>query len=189
MTTAEVPEIYARLASAIGPEHWQGAVARQEAAIRLNQFLGDYLRSEYTIAYQLDNLRDLVARSGTVPPGACNDRTIFPALAFAAQVLGVIRLSTPKQTRAFVRRVRTAFSSAENMHGLRLELQAATQFARRGHRVSWHRVNKAGSFDLLVEDLGARSDVGDRQLSRKPEGGNGGKDRVQLDQGSESGHS
>jgi hypothetical protein len=40
------------------------------------------------------------------------------------------------------------------MHGLRLELQAATHFARRGQRVAWHRVNNGGSFDLLIEDLG-----------------------------------
>lgn len=146
--------MYRRLASAIGPEHWQGAVARQEAAIRANHFLGDYLRPEYSIAYELDKLRSLVARFGAVPSAACNDRAIFPALAFAAQVLGVMNLSTPKQARAFIKRVRTAFSSAENMHGLRLELQAATHFTRRGKRVLWHRVNGAGSFDLLVEDLG-----------------------------------
>jgi hypothetical protein len=40
------------------------------------------------------------------------------------------------------------------MHGLRLELQAATHFARRGQRVAWHRVNNGGTFDLLIEDLG-----------------------------------
>ena len=61
MTTAEVPGLYRRLASAIGAEHWQGAVARQEVAIRSNHFLGDYLRSEYAIAYQLDRLRTLWA--------------------------------------------------------------------------------------------------------------------------------
>ena len=40
------------------------------------------------------------------------------------------------------------------MHGLRLELQAATHFTRRGKHVSWHRANNAGTFDLLVDDLG-----------------------------------
>ena len=146
--------MYRRLASAIGAGHWQGAVARQEDAIRSNHFLGDYLRSEYAIAYQLDRLRRLVAGFGTVPHEACNDPSIFPSLAFAAQVLGVLERSTVKQARAFVKRVRTAFSSSENMHGLRLELQAATHFARRGQRVAWHRVNNGGSFDLLIEDLG-----------------------------------
>lgn len=154
MTTAEVPGLYRRLASAIGAEHWQGTVARQEAAIRSNHLLGNYLRSEYAITYQLDRLRALAARYGSVPPEACNDETLFPALGFAAQVFGVMNLSTVKQTRAFTKRVRTAFNSAENMHGLRLELQAATHFTRRGHRVSWYRVNNAGSFDLLIEDLG-----------------------------------
>lgn len=110
MTTAEVPGIYRRLASAIGAEHWQGAVARQEDAIRSNHFLGDYLRSEYAIAYQLDRLRGLVARSGTVPRETCNDPSILPSLGFAAQVLGVLEMSTKKQASAFVKRVRTAFS-------------------------------------------------------------------------------
>lgn len=154
MTTAEVPGVYRRLATAIGAEHWQGAVDRQEEAIRSNHFLGDYLRSEYAIAYQLDRLRRLVERFGAVPHDACNDPSIFPSLAFAAQVLGVLERSTVKQARTFVKRVRTAFSSSENMHGLRLELQAATHFACRGQRVAWHRVNNGGSFDLLIEDLG-----------------------------------
>lgn len=154
MTTAEVPGVYRRLASAIGAGHWQGTVARQEEAIHSNHFLGDYLRSEYAIAYQLDRLRRLVAGFDTVPHDACNDPSIFPSLAFAAQVLGVLEMSTVKQARAFVKRVRNAFSSSENMHGLRLELQAATHFVRRGQRVAWHRVNNGGTFDLLIEDLG-----------------------------------
>lgn len=154
MTTAEMPGVYRRLATAIGAGHWQAAVAQQEEAIRANHFLGDYLRSEYAIAYQLDRLRGLVARFGTVPHEACNDPSIFPSLAFAAQVLGVLERGTVKQARTFVRRVRTAFSSSENMHGLRLELQAATHFARRGQRVAWYRLKNEGSFDLLIEDLG-----------------------------------
>jgi hypothetical protein len=155
MTTAEVPVVYRRLARAIGARHWQGAVARQEEAIRSNLFLADYLRSEYAIADQLDRLRKLVEKFGMVPHEACNDPSVFPSLAFAAQVLGVLERSTVKQARTFVKRVQTAFSSSENMHGLRLELQAATHFARRGQRVAWHRVNNGGSFDLLVEDLGS----------------------------------
>lgn len=154
MTTAEVPGVYRRLASAIGPAYWQAAVARQEDTIRSNHFLGDYLRSEYAIAYQLDRLRRLVARFGTVPHEACNDPSNFPSLAFAAQVLKVLDKSTVKQAKTFVKRVRTAFSSSENMHGLRLELLAATHFVRRGHRVAWHREKNVGSFDLLIEDLG-----------------------------------
>ncbi len=154
MTTAQVSAVYRRLATAIGPEHWQGAVARQEAAIRSNHFLQDYLRSEYTIAYQLDKLRVLVAAHGDVPLQFCNDRSVFPAVGFAAQVLGVLNTCTNKQARTFVKRVRTAFGTAENMHGLRLELQAATHFTRRGKHVTWHRANNAGTYDLLVDDLG-----------------------------------
>ncbi len=154
MTTAEVPGVYRRIASAIGAGHWQGTVTRQEEVIRANHFLGDYLHSEYAIAYQLERLRRLVAKFGTVPREACNDPSIFPSLAFAAQVLGVLEISPAKQAKAFVKRVRTAFNSSMEMHGLRLELQAATHFARRGQRVAWHRVKNEGSFDLLIDDLG-----------------------------------
>lgn len=154
MTTAEVPGVYRRFARAIGEEYWQGAVARQEDAIRSNQFLGDYLRSEYAIAYQLDRVRRLVVRHGILPHEACNDPSLFPSLAFAAQVLEVLNRCTVKQAKTFVKRVRTAFSSSENMHGLRLELLAATHFVSIGNHVAWHRKKSNGSFDLLIEDIG-----------------------------------
>ena len=154
MTTAEVPGVYRRFASAVGTKNWQAAVSRQEDAIRSNHFLGDYLHSEYAIAYQLDELRSLVARFGTVPHEACNDPNIFPSLAFAAQVLKVLDSSTPSQAKTFVKRVQTAFSDSQNMHGLRLELQAATHFVSRGYRVALHRKKNEGTFDLLIEDLG-----------------------------------
>lgn len=154
MTTDEIPGTYRRFASAIGADHWRGAVARQEAAIRANRFLGDYLQAEYAIAYQLDRLRGLVERFGTVPSAVCDDSTIFPAMGFAAQALEVMARGTKKQAREFVKRVRAAIGDAANMHGLRLELLAATHFTRRGHRVSWPKTSKKGTFDLLVEDLG-----------------------------------
>ncbi len=154
MTTTEVPWVYRRLATAIGAEHWQGAVAQQEEAIRANHFLGDYLRSEYAIAYQLDRLRILVARFGTVPHKVCSDPSIFPALAFAAQVLSVLDICSVKQKKAFVRRVRDAFSCAEKIHGLLLEVQAATHFARHSQSLTWHRAKNEGTFDLLIDDLG-----------------------------------
>ena len=129
-------------------------MAKQEAAIRSNHFLRDCLRSEYAIAYPLEKRRVLVAAHGNLPRQARNDHSFFPALGFAAQVLGVLNRCMKKQARRFVRRVRTAFSSAANMQGLRLELQAATHFTRRGKHVSWHRSNNAGTFDFLVDDLG-----------------------------------
>lgn len=155
MTTAQASNMYGRLASAIGAEHWQGAVSRQEEAIRSNPFLRDYLRTEYAIAYQLDRMRKLVAEFGTVPHSYCNDPSIFPSLGFAAQVLRVLETSSVKQAKVFVKSVGNAFRNSENMHGLRLELQAATHFVRRGQRVAWHRLNDGGTFDLLIEDLGS----------------------------------
>jgi hypothetical protein len=154
MRTAEVPKVYARLSTAIGAGCWQGAVTRQEEAIRSNQFLREHLQYEYEIAYQLEKLRKLIVSTGTVPYEVCNDPSIFPSLGFAAQVLEVLDRSSVKQAKAFVKRVRNAFNSSEEMHGLRLELLAATHFIWRGHVASWHRKANEGSHDLLIEDLG-----------------------------------
>ena len=99
-------------------------------------------------------MRSLKAQFGIVPLEACNDRGIYPAMGFAAQALEVMDRSTVKQANTFVKRVQTAMADAANMHGLRLELQAATHFTRRGHRVSWPKAVPGGTFDLLIEDLG-----------------------------------
>lgn len=154
MEAGDIPAVYRRFSTAIGESHWQGSVARQEAAIRANRFLERYLRNEYDIASQLEMLRRLKARFGIVPLEVCNDLRIYPAMGFAAQALEVMDRSTPKQARTFVKRVRTAIADVGNMHGLRLELQAASHFTRRGHRVSWPKAAPGGTFDLLVEDLG-----------------------------------
>lgn len=99
LNTEDAPEIYRRLVSAIGSEQWQGAVARQEESIWSNQFLGEYLRSEYAIAYQLDQLRVLVAKYGKLPHEVCNDPKIFPSLAFAAQILEVLEQKSSSPSR------------------------------------------------------------------------------------------
>jgi hypothetical protein len=40
------------------------------------------------------------------------------------------------------------------MRALRLELSAATHFARRGRKVKWPKLAKVGSIDLCIEDVG-----------------------------------
>jgi hypothetical protein len=42
------------------------------------------------------------------------------------------------------------------MRGLRLELSAATHFARRARKFAWPEMTGEGTFDLLVQDVGPR---------------------------------
>lgn len=61
MSTAEVPKVYQRLANAIGAAHWQGAVERQEDAIRSNHFLRCSCRLKFDPACRLNIDPGLVA--------------------------------------------------------------------------------------------------------------------------------
>ncbi len=161
MTTAEVPGVYQRFATAIGAGQWQGAVARQEEAIRSNLFLGDYLHSEYAIAYQLDRLRRMVAGFGTVPYETCSDPSFFPSLAFAAQVLGVLDISSHWSAEIRIERFNIASIEATKDKGLaelREAIDAATGTANR-EAAYW---TPAGGMLVFV----MQSAVGDAVLDR-----------------------
>ena len=54
------------------------------------------------------------------------------------------------------RRVHGAFKNPDDMRGLRLELSAATHFARRARKLAWPEMTGEGTFDLLIQDVGPR---------------------------------
>ena len=152
--TQRIPEIYADFASVIGANHWRERVIRCDRAIRGNEFLEAYLHRENAIAYQLDHLRKLDQEHGSIPVQLAQDRAIYPAVGFAAQVLSILEGSSKPDAHKFRRRVQGAFNNPNDMRGLRLEMMAATHFTRRGRKVTWPETTGIGTFDLLVEGIG-----------------------------------
>jgi hypothetical protein len=152
--TSQVPEMFQRFCTAIGEEHWRKRVRQCKQEMKGNVFLHDYLVRENDMAFQLDHLSELVHRFGRIPLAEAENHHVYPALALVAQTLSVLDASKKDDAERFRRRLHGAFKNPADMRGLRLELVAATHFARRGQRISWPETNGTGTFDLLVEGDG-----------------------------------
>lgn len=152
--TGKIPEVYANFAAVIGDVHWRRRTAQIRQEIKGNRFLADYLVQENAIAFQLEHLREVSSRLGAIPPAEFNNSSIYPAASFAAQVLNILELSPPKLAEQFKGRIQGAFRNPPDMRAMRLELSAATHFARRGGKISWPEMNGQGTFDLFVENVG-----------------------------------
>lgn len=152
--TGEIPEVYCRFAEFVGEAHWRNRIRKIKEEIRGNRFLEGFLRHENALSFQLEHLRELQACYGCIPTWEINNREIYPAMSFAAQVLSLAQVSPRPLVEQFRRRVHDAFNKPEAMRAFRLELSAATHFARRARRLTWPEMTGGGTFDLLVEDVG-----------------------------------
>ncbi len=152
--TAEIPDLYARFASVVDDKHWKQRVASIKQEIKGNAFLREHLMRENAVAFQLDRLREMANKFGTVPFWEVNNQELYPAASFCAQVLSFMDASPKALAEQFRRRVHGALKNPDDMRGLRLEFAAATHFLRRGRVVSWAEMTGEGTFDLLVSDLG-----------------------------------
>lgn len=150
----QTPELYTRFASVIGERHWKHRSSTLRQEIKGNRLLEKHLRTENSVVFQLDHLRELQAKCGVIPLQALANGRIYPAVSFAAQVLSIMENSSVSQAEKLRRRVHGALKNTDDLRALQFELVAATHFIRRGYRVSWPEMNGLGTFDLLVEDAG-----------------------------------
>ena len=155
LSTARIPHVYKQFAAVVGESHWRSRVVQLKQEIRGNRFLAKHLQHENALAYQFEHLRELTAKFGTFPSWETNNHAIYPAASFAAQVLSIMEVSSRQFAEQLRRRVHGAFKNPGDMRGLRLELSAATHFARRGRKLAWPEMTSKGTtFDLLVKDVG-----------------------------------
>jgi hypothetical protein len=156
LSTARIPDVYQQFAAVIGDCHWRSRFGQLKQEIRGNRFLAQHLESENALAYQFDHLRELTGKFGRVPPWEANNHAVYPAASFAAQVLSIMEASPRQFSEQLRRRIHGAFKNPDDMRGLRLELSAATHFARRTRKLAWPEMTGEGTFDLLVQDVGPR---------------------------------
>jgi hypothetical protein len=152
--TSQIAEIYSRFASVVGERHWCNRVQQCKQAIKGNVFLREHLTRENDIAFQLDRLGKLAQRFGRIPLAEADNSALYPAVSLAAQALSLMDATTKEHAERFRRRIHGALRNPADMRGLRLELTAATHFARRGRRISWPETTGLATFDLLVEGAG-----------------------------------
>jgi hypothetical protein len=127
----DIPQIYAEFAELVGERHWRHRVTLLRQEIRGNRFLAHFHAEENAIAFQLERLAELRDQYGTVPLAACNDHAIYPAVAFATQILSYLKSSDRDFSERMRRRVHGAFKNPADLKAIRLELTAATHFLRR----------------------------------------------------------
>ena len=149
--TVFIPDIFHRFATVIGEKHWRDRVRKCKEEMKGNAFLREYLMREYEIAFQLDRLSEIAKKFGRIQLAEEDYPNFYPALSFAAQVLSIMDMAKKDGAERFRRRIHGTFKNPHDMRGLRLELAAATHFARRGSRISWPETTGAETFDLLVE--------------------------------------
>ncbi len=154
IATGQISEIYQRFGHVIGEAHWKKRACLLKNEVKGNRFLSEYIAMENALVFQLDHLRMVHARHHVIPHYELENRDIYPAVAFATQVLSIMDSSPPARAEQLRRRVHGAIKNPDDMRALRLELVAATHFTRRGCRVVWPEMTGEGSMDLLVEGLG-----------------------------------
>lgn len=154
LSTAQIPAIYQEFADFVGENHWRNRVNQLEAEIRGNRFLGNLLRKENALAYQLAELAELRRRFGGVPLSEVNNQQRYASMGFVAQVLSIVQARPTPLAEQFRRRVHDALKKPQAMRGLRLELSAATHFSRRSTKLTWPEMSGIETFDLLVPELG-----------------------------------
>jgi len=147
---ADVPDIYQRFSNLIRKGHWERRVAQMDAAIRSSPLMADHLRSENAIAYGLQRCGEFLNMHGALSDDDTSADELYPTIGFAAQALWMIDAATPVEAGKMISRLRDALENPDGMRGLRLELAAATHFARRGLQLEWPEMVSGGTFDLLI---------------------------------------
>lgn len=154
LSLREIPEIFERFSAIVGSDVWERRIRQLNAEIRHNPLIEHHVRREYMVAYALERCGELLQRREYFPEPGPDTSDFYQALGFARQVLGMTDQATPLEAQRMISRVRDAVVNPPAMRGLRLELAVATHFARRGHRLAWPEMIGAGTFDLLLPELG-----------------------------------
>lgn len=152
--TGEIPDVFVRFKDAIDERYWLKRTVSIKDNIRGQPFLRDHLVEENAIAFALARCSDLVARYGRIPMQEAENRNLYPAIGLAAQVLSIMEHSSDLEAKRLIQRIRGAFKNPDDMRAIQLEIMVATHFVLRGHSIIWPEMERVGTFDLLVKDLG-----------------------------------
>lgn len=169
--TGDMAAHFRRFSTLIGPRHWTKCVQGVKEVLRGNPFLRDFLTRENEIATSLSQYGELLDRYGDRVDVITGRLELYPALAFATQVLSIADGLPAVKAKRFVRRVQGAFGNPDDMRGLRLELTVATHFIRRGQVPVWPEMSEElavqgqTQFDFLLPALGTGLEIECKSIS------------------------
>lgn len=153
---SDVAALYRKFSFLVGSSSWESVVKAREIAAKGNQLLQDYHRKEWSVAYELYVLGQLIARGVSLPEHGDQLRPLYGAISFMLQASHQLQAWPAVEAERLRHRIHAALDKPDEMRGLRLELAAATHFSWRRWKIEWPEVlaNPGETFDLLVTPPG-----------------------------------
>ncbi len=144
----DFPRIYSDLVHHFDRKPWLKTVERLQYQVKANSLMEDWIRRVYKIAYGLVEFDKFGLGAAYGPYW----EPVKHAMAFAAQVLAILEVSTPDNARKAIGRVDGAFREPETMRGIEFEFSIATHLSRIGCSIEWREEDKGcKNFDMLVD--------------------------------------
>jgi len=143
----DFPRIYSDLINHFDRKPWMKRVEDLQYQVKANLLMEDWIRRVNQIAYGLVEFE----RFGLGAAYGPHWESVKHAMAFAAQVLAILDISTPENARKAIRRVDGALRKPDTMRGIAFEFSLATHLSRMGCTIEWIEEDKPGkNFDMLV---------------------------------------
>lgn len=143
----DFPKIYSDLVHHFAHKPWMKRVEVLQYQVKANPLMEDWIRLVNQIAYGLVEF----ATFGLGAAYGMHWESVKHAMAFAAQVLAILDISTPDGARKVIARVDGALRKPDTMRGIEFEFSVATHLSRMGCSIEWMEEDKPGkNFDMLV---------------------------------------
>lgn len=160
--SGEFPAVFERFERTIGNNIWRRRAGKIRDDIRGNPYLREWLLEENRIAFVLSAFSTLKEGSGMLPTVQIQDARQYETVAFVTQTMAFLDSVDAQIAKAFIGRVKGAFSNPPDFRGLLLEMLTATHMQRRGTVI---QLPTDGTYDWFAEREGLSFEVECKSIS------------------------
>jgi len=160
--SGEFPAVFERFEKTIGGNLWRRRVGKIRDDIRGNPYLRDWLLEENRTAFVLNAFSMGKDASGVLPAVQIQDARQYETVAFVTQTMAFLDSVDARIAKAFVGRVRGAFSNPPDFRGLSLEMLTATHMQRQGTVI---QLPQDGTYDWFADREGLAFEVECKSIS------------------------
>jgi hypothetical protein len=160
--SGEFPAVFERFEKTIGDNIWRRRAGKIRDDIRGNPYLREWLLEENRIAFALSAFSTGKEASGMLPAVQIQDTRQYETVALVTQTMAFLDAVDAQVAKAFIGRVKGAFSNPPDFRGLSLEMLTATHLQRRGTVI---QLPQDGTYDWLAEREGLAFEVECKSIS------------------------
>jgi hypothetical protein len=160
--SGEFAAVFERFEKTIGSNLWRRRAGKIRDDIHGNPYLREWLLEENCTAFVLNTFSMGKDASGMLPAVQIQDARQYETVAFVTQTMAFLNSVDAHIAKAFVGRVKGAFSNPPDFRGLSLEMLTATHMQRRGALI---QLPQDGTYDWLAEREGLAFEVECKSIS------------------------